>query len=98
MTAVLVPGASFIVIKTIGADQVNMLPHDGMEMWPHLFWHGLTAPGRFLGGNFKIASIPDNDGIDDQAQRQRAPKLSRRVTVTQTALLAEKDGAGHSVD
>lgn len=50
-----------------------------------------------VGGCGEVAGVPNDDGVDRQAQRRRPVELCLVASVGEAGLAAEEDGPGHGV-
>src|SRR2546428_7919466 len=85
------------LLKTVVADQVDVLPEQGGEMRPGVLGDRVVTAGQFLGGGLEIASVPDRESVDDEAERRRSVELRLVAAITETALAAEADLPCHGV-
>src|SRR5437868_13273550 len=58
---------------------------------------GRLRRSKFLDGSLEIASVPDRESVDDEAERRRSVELRLVAAITEAALAAEADLPCHGV-
>ncbi len=85
-------------MKVVFAGWMQVFPQDGRQMRPDMPWDGLAALCQGVNGSFQVERIPENDGVEDQAQDQRADEPGFVPSISHVALSAEKHGLGKRVE
>src|SRR2546428_5141674 len=76
---------------------MDVLPEQRREMRPGVLRDRAVTAIQFLGGGLEVASVPDREGVDDEAERRRSVELCLVAAITETALAAEADLPCHGV-
>lgn len=75
-----------------------MVPVQGRHVRPDLLEDGLSSSGAEVAGGRQVAGVPDDDGVDDDAQSGGSVELSLVVAVGEPASSGEGDRSSHRME